>query len=109
MTGEPDPIDDPTLPRRGRWLMVGGISLVALPVTFSFFFLGLVAVDGCFVDCVTPEPRPLYGTALGLAAALMGAGWAGLVPWALARPDRILTTCGLGFVLLSGLFSLLAF
>ena len=103
------PAPDPTLPQRGRWLVVGGLSLLALPVTFSFFFLGLVAVEGCFVDCVTPAPRPVYGTLLGLAAGVMGGGWAGLVPWAAGRPDKLLPTCALGFLLLSGLFALLAF
>lgn len=78
--------DGPHLPERGRWLIVGGLSLLALPVVFSFSFFALVAADGCLAECVTPQPRPQFAAALIGGAAVMGGGWAGLVPWAMGRP-----------------------
>lgn len=85
MTDLPDD-GTPDLPERGRWVIVGGLSLLALPVVFAFAFFALVAADGCVADCVTPQPRPLLAAALVAGAALMGGGWAGLVPWAMGRP-----------------------
>ncbi len=108
MSDLPDLELDPQVPRRGRWWIVGGLSLLALPVTFAFFVLAIVAVEGCFIDCMTPEPRPLYGTALAFGAAIMGGGWAGLVPWAMGRPRLIARTFLAGVVLLLTLFGLLA-
>lgn len=106
-TGSGD-LDEPTLPDRGRWVIVGGLSLLALPVTFSFFFLAIVAVDGCVADCTAPDPRPLYGAALAFGAGVMGGGWAGLVPWAMGRPWLIARTFAAGLVLVLGLYALVA-
>ena len=104
MTERPEP-EDPQLPERSRWIIVGGLSLLALPVTFSFFFLGLVAFTGCFVDCVERDPRPVYGSALAVVAAVMGGGWAGLVPWAMGRPRLILRTAGAGALVVLATFA----
>jgi hypothetical protein len=85
-TAEPDRL---VLSGRSRWIVVGGLSLLALPVAFSFAFFALVAADGCVADCGAPEPRPWLAVGLALGAAVMGGGWAGLVPWALGRPDLL--------------------
>ena len=98
--------DGPDLPQRGRWLIVGGLSLLALPVTFSFFLFGLVAAQGCFVDCVEADPRPVHGTLLALGAGVMGGGWAGLVPWAMGRPGLIARTFLAGVALVLTAFGL---
>lgn len=104
----PSPDDQPTLPTRGRWLVVGGLSLLALPVVFSFFFLGLVAADGAVPGAGRGQPRPALATALATGAAVMAAGWAGLVPWAMGRGDLIPRTFLAAFVLVGALFGLLA-
>lgn len=96
------------LPERGRWLIVAGLAVLALPVTFWFFFFGLVAAAGCFGDCSSPTPRPLWAAGLALGAAVMGAAWAGLVPWALRRGHLVARTVAVAAGVLLGLFALLA-
>lgn len=105
---EHTPGGEPTLPRRGRWLIVGGLSLLALPVVFSFFFFGLVAADGAVVGVQQGESRPLLAAALALGAAAMAGAWAGMVPWALGRPWLIPRTFAAAFVLVAVLFAVLA-
>lgn len=99
---------DPALPTRGRWLIVAGLAVLALPVVFSFFFFGLVAAAGCFADCFEPEPRPLLAAALAGGAAVMAGGWAGMVPWAMGRPGMIPRTFAAAFGLVAALFAVLA-
>ncbi len=102
MSDPTDP-DGPSLPERGRWVVVAGLSLLALPVVFSFAFFALVAADGCLVTCAEPQPRPWLAAALVAGAAVMGGGWAGLVPWAMGRPWLV----GRTFVAGAGLVALL--
>lgn len=94
--------EGPALPERGRWLIVGGLALLALPVVFSFSLFALVAAEGCLADCSAPDPQPWLAAALIAGAAVMGGGWAGLVPWALGRPLLIARTflAGAGVVAL---------
>lgn len=78
----------------GRWLITGGLLLVALPVTGAFYFFAAIAAMGCFMDCSQADPRPLMSALLLLGAASMAGAWAGLVPWAMGRRDLIPRTIG---------------
>ncbi len=98
----------PSVSARGRWLLVGGLSVVALPVVFSFFFFGLVAADGAGTGMRQGQPRPLLAVALAAGAAVMAGGWAGLVPWAMRRNELIPRTFTAAFLLVGALFGLLA-
>lgn len=103
----PSPGEQDAAPERSRWLVVAGLSLLALPVVFSFFFFGLVAADGAVVGARQGQPRPLLAAALAAGAAVMAGGWAGLVPWAMGRGELIPRTSTGAFVLVAGLFGLL--
>ena len=100
--------DEPGLPRRGRWVIVGGLSLLALPVVFSFSFFALAAAAGCVADCSEPVPRPWYAAALVAGAAVMGGAWAGLVPWAMGRPYLVARTFVAGAALVAAVVGALA-
>jgi hypothetical protein len=100
--------EEPTLAGRSRWLVVGALSLLALPVVFSFFFFGLVAADGAVVGVRQGQSRPVLAAALAGGAAVMAGGWAGLVPWAMGRGDLVARTFVAAFLLVAGLFGLLA-
>ena len=102
------PETTPFLPRRGRWVIVAGLALLALPVVFAFFFFGLVAADGAAVGLRQGQPRPLLAGALAFGAAFMAGGWAGMVPWAMHRGDLIPRTFVAAFLLVAGLFAVLA-
>lgn len=95
----------PEVPRAGRWLIVGGLLLLALPVTAAFSFFAVVAALGCLVDCSQPEPRPVLAGLLALGAAGMAGAWAGLVPWAMGRRDLIPRAVVLGGLLVVGAFA----
>lgn len=89
---DPGAPDEPGIPTRGRWLITGGLLLLALPVTAAFWFFAMIAALGCLVDCSQPEPRPVLAGLLVLGAASMAGAWAGLVPWALGRRDLVVRT-----------------
>lgn len=104
------PADESTLPPRSRWLLVAGLSVLALPVVFSFFFFGLVAADGAGSGVGIPqgEARPWLAAALAVGAAVMAGGWAGLLPWAMGRADLIPRTFVVTVSVVGALFGVFA-
>ncbi len=109
MSASPPPApqpDEPAVPSTGRWLITGGLLLLALPVTGGFWFFARIAAQGCLIDCTQAEPRPVMAALLLLGAAAMASAWAGLVPWAMGRRDLIVRTVVLSALLVVGAFGL---
>ncbi len=111
MSASPPPApqhDEPEVPTTGRWLLTGGLLLLALPVTGAFYFFAAIAAMGCFMDCSQSDPRPVLAGLLLLGAASMAGVWAGLVPWAMGRRDLIVRTVVVSALLVVGAFVLTA-
>lgn len=109
MSASPPPApqrDEPAVPGTGRWLITGGLLLLALPVTSGFWFFARIAAQGCLVDCSQPAPRPGLAALLLLGAAAMAGAWAGLVPWAMGRRDLIVRTVVVSALLVVAAFGL---
>jgi hypothetical protein len=109
MSASPPPApqhDEPAVAPTGRWLITGGLLLLALPVTGLFWFFARIAAQGCLVDCTQPAPRPGLAALLLLGAATMAGAWAGLVPWAMGRRGLIVRTVALGALLVVAAFGL---
>lgn len=109
MTASPPPApghDESEVPGTGRWLITGGLLLLALPVTGAFWSFARIAAQGCVLDCSQPEPRPVLAGLLVLGAAAMAGAWTGLVPWSMGRRDLIVRTAVVSALVVVAAFGL---
>lgn len=80
------------LPAGLRWFIALVVLAVGVSVAGVAYVLSVLAAIGCVGDCSDPDPRPLVAGVLVLGSAGMAGATAGVVPWALGRPDRIRRT-----------------